>query len=189
MAIKVTIEKPDKLVVKIQTKNQIEETVALKARKSLSGDIMVFDHSDIDIIIMPAKKKILTFAKEYFSDSVYEAQNRLFTFLRKRGVIQYDSITAGSVFYSMEAIIQESKEYNEVQHALLAVARFIDSERPLMAFEKAFEDAEEKRLNEPPPGEFTELDLEKQHQERKGSINPGHFPYGLQTAAVYRLEE
>lgn len=189
MAIKVTLEKPDKLVVTIKDTKTIDETVKLKARKSLSGDIMIFDHHEIDIVILTEKKKILTFAKEHFSDQVYEAQNRLFTFLRKRGVIEYDTIAGGSIFYSMEALIQESKEYNEVQHALLAVARFIDKERPLMAFEKAFEEFEEKRLDSPPPGEYTDLDLERNHEERKGSINPGHFPYGLQTAAVYRLEE
>jgi hypothetical protein len=188
MAIKVTLEKPDSLVVTIKDKKTIEETVKLKARKSLNGDIMIFDHSDIDIVIMPQKKKILTFGKEYLSDQVYEAQNRLFTFLRKRGIIDYDSIAGGSVFYSMEATIQESKLYNEVQHALLGVARFIDKERPLMEFEKAFEHEEEKRLNEPPPGEFTDFDPER-HAETKGSINTGLAPYGISQAAVYRLEE
>lgn len=188
MAIKVTIEKPDSLVVTIQDKKTIDETVKLKARKSLAGDIMIFDHNEIDIVIMPEKKKILTFGKEYLSDQVYEAQNRLFSFLRKRGIIDYDSIAGGSVFYSMEATIQESKEYNEVQHALLGVARFIDTERPLMAFEQSFEQQEEQRLNEPPPGEYTEFDPAR-HSETKGSINTGQMPYGMGQAAVYRLEE
>jgi hypothetical protein len=88
----------------------------------------------------------------------------------------------------MEAKLQESEEYNSVQHALLAIARFIDDERPLMEFEKAFDEQEEERLDSPAPGEFTELDPERQ-SEKKGSIHPGHFPYGLQHAAVYRLEE
>jgi len=188
MAIKVKISEPDKITVSLTEKNKAEETVELKARKSLAGDILIFDHNDIDIVVMPGKKKILTFAKEYFGDDVYEAQNRFFNFLRKRGVIQYESIAGGSIYYSMQAELQESKEYNVVQHALLAIARFVSDERPLMEFEKAFEEQEEERLNEPPPGEHTELDLER-HAEKKGSIQPGHFPYGIQHSAVYRLEE
>jgi hypothetical protein len=179
-------EPPIKIIIK---QNKIEETIELKARKSLAGDILIYDHDDIDIVIMPSKNKILTFAKEYYGDHVYEAQNRLFTFLRKRGVIDYNSIQGGNIFNSMEAKIQESKMYNGVQHSLLAISRFIEKERPLMDFERAFDKQEEDRLNEPPPGEYTEFDPEQYHSEKKGSINPGHMPYGLQTAAVYRLEE
>ena len=58
-----------------------------------------------------------------------------------------------------------------------------------MDFERAFSQQEEDRLNQPPPGEYTEFDPEKYHSEKKGSINPGHQPYGISTAAVYRLEE
>jgi hypothetical protein len=188
MAIKVKINEPDQITVKLSEKEEPDETVSLKARKSLSGDIMIYDHNEMDIVIMPKKKKILTFAKEYYGDDVYEAQNRLFNFLRKRGVIQYDSIAGGNIYYSMQATLQESEEYNTVQHALLAVSRFLILEKPQMEFDKAFEEQEEERLNEPPPGEYTELDLDR-HEERKGSINPGHFPYGLQNAAVYRMEE
>tara|TARA_R100001463_G_scaffold89276_1_gene144010 strand:- start:4 stop:573 length:570 start_codon:yes stop_codon:yes gene_type:complete len=176
--------------IKIKIKESpAEETIQLNARKSLGGDIMIYDHDDIDIVVIPSKKKILTFAKEYYGDHVYEAQNRFFNFLRKRGVINYDSIQGGTIFSSMQARIQESKEYNGVQHTLLAISRFIEKERPLMEFEKHFDRGEEARLNEPPPGEYTEWDPKEYHSEKKGSIHPGHFPYGLQSAAVYRLEE
>tara|TARA_R110000824_G_scaffold163868_3_gene339738 strand:- start:517 stop:1083 length:567 start_codon:yes stop_codon:yes gene_type:complete len=188
MAIKVKLNEPDKITVSLTEKSKAEEVIELKARKSLSGDILIYDHSEIDIVVMPDKKKILTFAKEYFGDSVYEAQDRLFNFLRKRGVIQYDSIAGGNIYSSMEASLQESEEYNSVQHALLAIARFIDVEKPHMEFEEAFEEQEEDRLNSPAPGEYTEYDPER-HSEKKGSINPGHFPYGIQHAAVYRMEE
>jgi len=190
MAISVTIgqQKTDPIKVTIKT-NKVEETIQLKARKSLGGDIMIYDHDDIDIVIMPKKRKILTFAKEYYGEHVYEAQNRFFKFLMKRGIIDYDSVQGGNVFSSMEAVIQESKQYNEIQHTLLAVSRFMDDERPLMEFEKAFDAQEESRLNEPPPGESTEWDPDKYHSEKKGSINRGQMPFGMSTAAVYRLEE
>ena len=180
------VDPPIKITIK---KSPVEETIQLKARRSLGGDIMIYDHDDIDIVIMPDNKKVLTFAIQYCGDHVYEGQNRFFAFLRKRGVIDYDSIQGGTIFSSMEAKIQESKEYNQVQHTLLAVSRFIEEERPLMEFEKHFDEQEEDRLNEPAPGEYTDWDPDKYHGEKKGSIQPGHMPYGLQSAAVYRLEE
>jgi len=91
-------EPPIKITIKT---NKVEETIQLQARKSLNGDIMIYDHTDIDIIVMSEKKKILTFAKEYYGDHVFEAQNRLFKFLMKRGIIDYESVQGGNVYSSM----------------------------------------------------------------------------------------
>ena len=54
----------------------------LKARKTLDGNIMIFDHQQIDIVLMPAKSKIVTFAKDDFSETVYSAQNRLMSLFK-----------------------------------------------------------------------------------------------------------
>ena len=70
----------------------------LNIRKALNGDLMIFDHGDIDIVLSPDGNKIVTFAKENMSDTVYGAQNRLFTFLRKKGVIVPESVQAGNVY-------------------------------------------------------------------------------------------
>ena len=46
--------------IKIGTKNKVEPVTRkfeLKIRKSLDGNLMIFDHADIDIVIMPSKKK------------------------------------------------------------------------------------------------------------------------------------
>ncbi len=56
----------------------------MNARKNLNGDIMIFDHNNIDIVILPEKKKVVAFAKDLVSDEVYGAQNRLFDHLRKK---------------------------------------------------------------------------------------------------------
>ena len=55
----------------------------LKIRKAINGDIMIFDHNDIDIMILKEQKKVVAFAKEILTDSVYGAETRLFDFLRK----------------------------------------------------------------------------------------------------------
>ena len=83
--IKVKIEQPD-LRVKLEHENP-KITFELNARKSLNGDIMIFDHTDIDIVILSEKKKIVAFAKDIMSDVVYGAENRLFEFLKKKGIV------------------------------------------------------------------------------------------------------
>lgn len=60
-------------------------TLEMDVRKSLSGDLMIFDHGDIDIVLSTANNKVTAFPKEVLSDYVYGAQNRLFSFLKKEG--------------------------------------------------------------------------------------------------------
>ena len=162
-------------------------TIKLNARRSLDGNVMIFDHKDIDIVLMPSKNKIVAFAKQVFGDEVYNAQDRLFGFLRKKGVIEYDSIQGGNIYSSMEAKICESKDYNSTQVALFTISKFIEKERPYFEFEKAFDAEEERRLADPGPEDSTEYDPERYHHTDKGSIRPGIKPFGI--ANIYRLEE
>ena len=71
-------------------------TLEMDIRKSLSRDLMIFDHGDIDIVLSTATNKVTAFPKEVLSDYVYGAQNRLFSFLKKRGTIIPESIRAGA---------------------------------------------------------------------------------------------
>ena len=43
----------------------------LDVRKSLNGDLMIFDHGDIDIVLSTRTNKITTFPKETLNDLVY----------------------------------------------------------------------------------------------------------------------
>ena len=61
--------------------------IELKARKSLDGNIMIFDHQEIDIVIMPDKNKVVSFAKNDYSEAIYEVQNRLFDFLKRKSLL------------------------------------------------------------------------------------------------------
>ena len=143
---------------------------------------MVFDHPDVDIIVMPEGKKVLALSKDLMDESVYETQNQLFKFLQKRGVIVYDSIKAGNVYGSLEATIQESKMegVDSIQSALFNVGRSIESERPYYEYEKARIEQEEGALLEPDAESSTELGEVPQEVE-KGSMRPGWIrgPYGL----------
>ena len=98
MAINITINK----TAEIPEELPVQETIFLNARESLDGNVMIFDHKDIDIVIMSENKKVLTLAKQQFSDQVYEAQDRLFSYLAKKGILELGSIQGGNVYGSME---------------------------------------------------------------------------------------
>jgi len=175
MSVQVTIGKQSK-----PKKNPIR--IELNIRKSLNGDVMVFDHGDIDIVISPGTNKVVTFAKENLSDVVYGAQNRLFTFLRKKGVIKPETVQAGNVYGSIEAVLQESIDENlsTAKVALLNVSKFIDEERPYFEFVDAMVAADEEALTDPDDSDSTELG-DVPHASEKGSIKKGYVrdPYAL----------
>ena len=67
MAININIGPETKEGIKITIYSKEEEkkvTLELNARKTLDGDLIVRDHPDIDVVIMPKKMKIIAFPKE-----------------------------------------------------------------------------------------------------------------------------
>ena len=161
-----------------------QASVDLKGRKTLDGNLMIFDHNEIDIVLMPEKKKIVAFPKELMNEQVYDAQDRLFKYLTKKGIIKPETVRGGAVFMSMEAVLPDSKETNVNEIALFSIGKFIEEEKPHFEFEKAYEEAEAERLTEPLPGEYTEFDPEEYHSTNKGSLRPG-VKYGIST--IYRI--
>jgi len=168
------------LVVKFAKEPQAK--ITLNARKNLRGDVMIFDHEDIDIVVMSENNKILSFAKEDMSDKVYEAQERLFKFLRKRGIIELSSVQGGNIYGSMEANILESVNENvsSIQATLYVVSKFINEEKPYFSRREEYEENELDYLVDPDEENSTELG-EVPHEERKGSLMPGYIrgPYGM----------
>mgnify|MGYP005824280877 CR=1 FL=1 len=158
--------------------------IELKARKTLDGNVMIMDHEDIDIVIMPTQSKIIAFPKDNFEGYVYDAQEKLFKFLSRKGIIDPSSIQGGNVFMSMEAKMVQTEDYNVVQASLLNISKFLDEERPSYLIRKAYEEEEERRLTEPDPEESTEFDANR-HSTQKGSMRPNIRPYGI--SSIYRV--
>lgn len=182
---KVKFAKPEPGSIKITVPEPREtRSIKLKMRKSLEGNIMIFDHNDMDIIIMPSVRKIVAFPKDQMSSSVYDSQDRMFRFLHKMGVIKYATVQGGAVNNSMQADYPESSDYKALDYVLFAIEKFIDKERPYFAYEEQFYDEFEKSLTDPDEEDSTEFDPAR-HSEMKGSIRPAVQPYGL--AAIYRL--
>jgi len=170
--------------IKITIGSKIQETITLNARKGLDGSLMIFDHEDIDIVLTEngENKKVLSFAKDMFSDKVYEAQDRLFRFLRKKGVISFESVQGGNIYGSMEAVIINSinEDIDPVKVALYSVSKFLKEEEPYFNRRKQYEEDELDYLTEPDAEHSTELG-EVPHEERKGTLIPGYIrgPYGM----------
>ena len=154
----------------------------LKIRKSLSGDLMIFDHADIDIVLSSKTNKVTAFPKETMTDMVYGAQNRLFAFLRKKGIVIAESIQAGSFYGALEGSIEESYDdkINSTKMTLLNISKFIEEERPYFENYEAHVAGVEDNLLEPDKADSTELG-EVPEKVKQGSIRPGYLrdPYSF----------
>ena len=184
MTVKVTIQGQEEAPIKVTIPKKRGYPVKLKMRKTLEGNLMIFDHRDLDIVVMPIQMKVVAFPKGEMGSHIYDAQDRMFKFLHRMGVIKYGTVQGGAVYNSMQGELPITKEYNVIDHVLFALEKFIDGEKPYFAYEKAFYDEFEKRLTEPDEEESTEFDA-RRHSDEKGSIRTGLKPYGV--SAIYRL--
>ena len=173
MAIRITIRKGDQSAI---------VTLEMNIRKALNGDLMIFDHGDIDIVLSPSTNRVLAFPKETMNDLVYGAQNRLFQHLHKKGIVIPESIQAGSFFGAFEALLQApfKENLNSAQMALVNISQFIDEERPYFESTEAIVSMADDELVHPDKTDSTELGDVPQRDEQ-GSIRPGYIrsPYAL----------
>jgi len=161
------------------------EKILLNARKTIDGNIIISDHPDMNILIIPAKNKIVALPKGELDDELYDSQKRLFDYLFKKGVINYDTVQAGNLFMTKEATIPDVVgEGDKIQYCLYAISNFIDEELPFYENMKEFEKEMQNQLLEPEVDEYTEFDP-RRHSTVKGSLPPKMVKYGIHS--IYRL--
>ena len=150
----------------------------LNVRKALNGDLLVFDHKDIDIVLMVEKKKLVAFPKDIMTEVVYGAEARLMEWMRHNGIIEYDSIQGGNVYGSLEGKIHESTERDSIKSTVYQLSEWLDSEAPSSKMVKGHDDMMQDNLLEPDEDNHTELG-EVPHEQEKGSIvqNSMFSPY------------
>jgi hypothetical protein len=155
----------------------------INIRKTLSGDLMLREHPEIDIVVMPEKKKVLVLPKDEQSDHVYKLQEKLFKYMVQKGVILPESVFSGNVYGSLQGNFPEQapEGVDPLQVVVYNLASFIELERPNYEYEKAYEDAMEKELLAPDAENSTELG-EVPQEPFKGSIPK----YGFPTRGIYR---
>lgn len=144
--------------------------VSMNMRKGLDGRLMINEHDHIDIVYLPDKQKVITFAKQEFSDIIYETQNRLFNFLVRKGLCAPESVRGGNVYGSLEAKVLTSKEEIPLEHILsLNIKKWLDSEKPALEMDKEYTERFTNMLTDPDQEDSTELG-EVPQEEEKGSI-------------------
>ena len=142
----------------------------MNARRSLDGNIMVFDHIDIDIVYQPGTKKIITFAKEMQNDNVYGAQNRLFDHLVTSGVVIPDSVRGGNVYGSIEGQVPNPvANLDATKVVMMSLGKFLEEERPYFMYERAYKEEEIEDETDPSIADSTELG-EVPQAAKKGTI-------------------
>lgn len=178
---RVTLSPPKIPVEIINTKENVSN-FKLNLRRALNGDLMIFDHSDIDIIILLEKSKIVAFAKDMMSEVVYGAESRLFSHLRKHGVVAYDSIKGGNVYGSMEGLLLEKKsdEPDALDYVLYQISEWVKTEKPYSDSVEAHDEMMDDALLDPDEDNSTELG-EVPHEEEKGGMRQ----QGLFTPYLY----
>jgi hypothetical protein len=168
----------------INNPNLHEIKFKLNMREAFNGDLMIFDHPDIDIVIMLESNKVVTFAKDLATDVVYGTSSRLMERLRKKGVVSFDTIQGGNVYGSLEGQLLEMKDPEKkdlmVPMLLNQISEWIESERPYFETVEDYEQMYDDELTHPDAENSTALGKVPE-EEKKGSIEPyvfGAYPYG-----------
>jgi len=174
--------------IKITVK-QPKLRIDMVARQNLDGSITLFDHPLIDIVLDAEKNKITAFAKERFGDEVYHTQQRLFDYLKKKGIVVPATVQAGNVFFSMKGeypgeTILDDKNVAAEQAILFAIYQWLKMENKYYDWEADYKEKEEERLTEPPLDETTPLGEVPQEPE-KGSIVDSDLNRRLSSSGGY----
>ena len=134
-----------------QVQQDIQASLDLVIRKTTDGNIMIMDHTDIDVVVMPLQNKVLTVAKNTLNDDVYDSQNRLFKYLGRKGLIDLSSIRSGNIYGSMEAayIAETFNEADPAEIIIFGIGKFMEEEKPYFVHNAKLEDDEMDRLTNP----------------------------------------
>jgi hypothetical protein len=154
--------------------------ISLKARRTLDGNVMIFDHEDIDIVLNLESSKCTSFPKGQMTDKAYQAQDRMYNYLAQRGIIDKSSIRGGNIHGSLEGSLLESKipGVDKLQACLYILSEYLNQEKPYFRSAAEFEDDRLDYMLRPSVEDTTELGDVPQ-SDRKGSMHPGIRPYGF----------
>lgn len=169
--------------VKLVLKDKNIKKINLAIRKTLDNHLLIQDHHNINIVIMPDKGKVLAFPKGEYTEDCYSDQDQLFKFLTQSGVIKFDSINGGNIYGSLEAAynIDQSGDEEPLEVVILNIHNFLKKNKEEYSVRKKFIDDLENQLLHPEDEHSTEMG-EVPHEKFKGSI-PMH---GFATRSIYR---
>lgn len=156
--------------------------VKLNIRKTLDNNIVIYDHPQIDIVIIPSKNKIFTIPKDNINSDTYSAQNRYFKLLDKKGVLIKGTVRSGAIINSLEAFYPPNDKIDVMQVIILLTKRFLEKEMEFIDISKNYEENVEDMYVNPDEEDTTELG-EVPQKPRKGHVNIYQTAYGI----LYRV--
>jgi|2_EtaG_2_1085320.scaffolds.fasta_scaffold15947_3 hypothetical protein len=185
MPITITVQdkKPDPLTITVgdqeksgpppQEKEGHPLKMNLNIRKAVDGSFMIFDHPEIDIVIVPSTNKVVSLPKKSYSEEIYAAQTEFFKHLLDAGIITPGSVQGGNVHGAMEGALMapESPDLSVADLTVLSIGKFIEKVKPEYLFAKSYEEEIEDMYVEPSDDDTTPLGKIPQ-ASRKGTIQP-----------------
>tara|TARA_Y100000310_G_C20339608_1_gene649152 strand:- start:154 stop:720 length:567 start_codon:yes stop_codon:yes gene_type:complete len=185
MAIKITVGDAPEVEAEVKEEPKVPQiSMKMNARKTLDGSLAIYDHLDIDIVVVPKSNKVLALAKNSMSDEVYDTQSRMFDYLVKKGVVLPETVRGGNVYGSLEGQYPPSSDGRDHgQVAIFTIGKFIEEEKPYYTAKDNLDDTMEDWWLDASEEDTTNLGEIPQAQV-KGSI-----PKGMERMHGYRVYE
>ena len=180
MPIKITLNKQAVGGASVEEVEAPQATVKLKARKSLDGNIIISDHQLMDLVLVPAKNKVLMVPRPGFGQETYYKQKDFYSSLSRRGVFA-GPLEGGNVHGVFEAKLGVSEDLSSIQVALLEIERYFKQEAVEEGFGEDFENEIEDRFINPDDEdstEFGEIPPEEETRANATYLPPPHQHYG-----------
>jgi len=185
MPITITVKdkKPEPITITVGDEEKLEKSpekekrhplkMNLNIRKAVDGSLMIFDHPEIDIVLIPSSTKVVAFPKKTYGEEVYGAQGELFKHLLDAGIITPGTVQGGNVHGAMEGVLlaPESADLSVADLTLLSIGKFIEKIKPDYLFAKHYEEEVEDMYVEPSDEDTTPLGKVPQ-EPKKGTIQP-----------------
>lgn len=146
-----------------------EGSVSLNIKKTLDGNIIIYDHPKILIILSYKTNKIILLPKSNADEDVYRYQKNLLDYLHEKGLVEFSSIQGGSLYSSLEATIPKSDELKPIETLILNIDKYLDEERKSLEKVEKYKKELEDWWTDPDEEDSTELG-EVPQKTKKGSI-------------------
>ena len=141
---------------------------------ALDGNVIISDHQLMDLVLIPAKNKVLMVPRPGFGQETYYKQKDFFSALSRRGVFT-GPLEGGTVHGVFEAKLGVSEELSSVQVALLEIERYFKQEAVEEGFGEDFDTELEDRFINPDDEQSTEageIEPEEDSRARQNSAPP-----------------
>ena len=144
-----------------------QATISIKVKKTLDGNLIISDHSKLDIVVIPSEGRIMAMAKPYAGDNIYEYQRDLLDSLIAGGVVSLETVQGAPMFGVLEATfnIPPEDDVDPVQVVLLEIERFVKESSALDARAEEYDQDIEDRFTDPNTEDSTELGEIKPEEE------------------------